>query len=82
MENIENDHISQYRPKTKSKFYYDDEIIGVDTDGVIHLKEGVRRLTYNPLEEMVEEAYTEFKLKMNNLVERRERLRSEENDFN
>ena len=56
--------------------------MGVWPDGTIHLKEGVRRLKYDPLEEMVEEAYTEFKLKMNNLVERRESLKMEENDFN
>lgn len=82
MENIENEHISLYRPKTKSKNYYDDEILGVWPDGTIYLKEGVKRLKYDPLEEMVEEAYTEFKLKMNNLVERRESLKMEENDFN
>ncbi len=82
MEPIENKHISLYRPKTKSKEYFDDEIIGVWPDGTIYLKEGVRRLTYNPLEEFVEDYHTEFKLTLNNLAERRQRIRDEENDFN
>jgi len=34
------------REKTISKNYYDDEILFKDTNGDIHLKEGVHRLNY------------------------------------
>lgn len=34
------------RPKTISKTFYDDEILFKDTNGDIHLKEGVHRLNY------------------------------------
>lgn len=35
------------RTKTYSKYYFDDEIVGKDKKGVIHLKPGITRKFYN-----------------------------------
>lgn len=54
--------INGYRPKTLSKEFFDDEIIGIWPDKTVYLKEGVRRRPFNPLEEDLEIDYLNFKL--------------------
>lgn len=36
------------RLKTLSKHFYNDEIIAIDTDGTLHIKEGVRKVKFWP----------------------------------
>ena len=71
-----------YRPKTKSKEFYDDEIIGVFPDGVIYLKEGVRRRPFNPLEEDQEIAYFNFKQTLLTIKNKIEEQVDYDNNFN
>lgn len=74
-----------YRPKTLSKHFYDEEIIGVYYENgrkVIYLKERISRLTHDPLIEKLEEDYYHFKQRIHDYIDKKERLYDEENNYN
>lgn len=75
------EEISTYRPKTKDKHFYDDEIKGIFPDGTLYLKEGVRRLKHRIDEELHEEGELNLRLKLNSFKEKYQNIKNEENNF-
>lgn len=69
------------RPKTKSKHFYDDEIICILEDGSIYLKEGVHRF-YSPA--LNQDAYQNinYQEKAQAKIEKAMKQVEEEKNFN
>lgn len=70
-----------------SKYFYDDEIICKDLDGVIHLKEGVKRVAFWPsLKSMNEttgesEHFNELR-KMQDKIDFVHKIKEDESNYN
>ncbi len=71
---------SSERPKTKSKHFYDDEILAV-RDGVVYLKQGVYRLYPPNLTEDMHQNINYVVITADKLIKNKQTL-DQEKDFN